>query len=49
VIKNFEKALHQEDVPSFLQKIRTLEDAEHADKWGRKQQAKYWRVLSSCP
>jgi len=40
VIKNFEKALHQVDVPSFLQKIRTLEDAEHADKWGRKQASK---------
>ena len=35
VIKDFEKALHQVDVPSFLRKIRTLEDAEHADKWGR--------------
>jgi len=40
VIKNFEKALHQVDVPSFLRKIRTLEDAEHADKWGRKQASK---------
>ena len=40
VIKDFEKALHQVDVPSFLQKIRTLEDAEHADKWGRKQARK---------
>ena len=40
VIKDFEKTLHQEDVPSFLQKIRTLEDAEHADKWGRKQASK---------
>jgi len=40
VIKDFEKALHQVDVPSFLQKIRTLEDAEHADKWGRKQASK---------
>jgi len=40
VINNFEKALHQVDVPSFLQKIRTLEDAEHADKWGRKQASK---------
>ena len=40
VINNFEKALHQVDVPSFLRKIRTLEDAEHADKWGRKQASK---------
>ena len=40
VIKSFEKALHQVDVPSFLRKIRTLEDAEHADKWGRKQASK---------
>jgi len=40
VIKNFEKALHQVDVPSFLRKIRTLEDAEHADKWGSKQASK---------
>ena len=40
VIKDFEKALHQVDVPSFLQKICTLEDAEHADKWGRKQASK---------
>ena len=40
VIKDFEKALHQVDVPSFLRKIRTLEDAEHADKWGRKQARK---------
>lgn len=40
VIKDFEKVLHQVDVPSFLQKIRTLEDAEHADKWGRKQASK---------
>ncbi len=40
VIKDFEKALHQVDVPSFLQKIHTLEDAEHADKWGRKQASK---------
>jgi len=40
VIKNFEKALHQVDVPSFLRKIRTLEDAEHADKWGRKHASK---------
>jgi 1-deoxy-D-xylulose-5-phosphate reductoisomerase len=40
VIKGFEKALHQVDVPSFLRKIRTLEDAEHADKWGRKQASK---------
>ena len=40
VIKDFEKALHQVDVPSFLWKIRTLEDAEHADKWGRKQASK---------
>ena len=40
VIKDFEKALHQVDVPSFLRKIRTLEDAEHADKWGRKQASK---------
>jgi len=40
VIKDFETALHQVDVPSFLQKIRTLEDAEHADKWGRKQASK---------
>jgi len=40
VIKDFEKALHQVDVPSFLQKISTLEDAEHADKWGRKQASK---------
>jgi hypothetical protein len=40
VIKDFEKALHQVDVPSFLRKICTLEDAEHADKWGRKQASK---------
>lgn len=40
VIKDFEKALNQVDVPSFLWKIRTLEDAEHADKWGRKQASK---------
>ena len=40
VIKDFEKALHQIDVPPFLQKICTLEDAEHADKWGRKQASK---------
>ena len=40
VIKDFEKALHQVDSPSFLQKISTLEDAEHADKWGRKQASK---------
>ena len=40
VIKDFEKVLHQVDVPSFLQIIRTLEDAEHADKWGRKQASK---------
>ena len=40
VIKNFEKALHQVDVPSLLQKIRTLEDEENADKWGRKQASK---------
>jgi len=40
VIKDFEKALHQVNVPSFLRKIRTLEDAEHADKWGRKQASK---------
>ena len=40
VIKDFEKALHQVDVPSFLRKIHTLEDAEHADKWGRKQASK---------
>ena len=40
VIKDFEKALLHVDVPSFLQKIRTLEDAEHADKWGRKQASK---------
>ena len=40
VIKNFEKAVYQVDVPSFLRKIRTLEDAEHADKWGRKQASK---------
>ena len=40
VIKGFEKALHQVDVPSFLRKICTLEDAEHADKWGRKQASK---------
>ena len=40
VIKDFEKALLQVDVPSFLQKISTLEDAEHADKWGRKQASK---------
>ncbi|RTZ87653.1 MAG: 1-deoxy-D-xylulose-5-phosphate reductoisomerase [SAR324 cluster bacterium] len=40
VIKDFEKALHQVDVPSFLRRIRTLEDAEHADKWGRKQASK---------
>jgi len=40
VINNFEKALHQVDVPSFLRKICTLEDAEHADKWGRKQASK---------
>ena len=40
VIKDFEKALHQVDVPSFLWKILTLEDAEHADKWGRKQASK---------
>ena len=40
VIKDFEKALHQVDVPFFLRKIRTLEDAEHADKWGRKQASK---------
>ena len=40
VIKDFEKALHQVDVPPFLQKICTLEDAEHADKWGRKQASK---------
>ena len=40
VIKNFEKALNQIDVPSFLRKIHTLEDAEHADKWGRKQASK---------
>ena len=40
VIKDFEKALHQVDVPPFLRKIRTLEDAEHADKWGRKQASK---------
>ena len=41
VIKDFEKALHQVDVPPFLQEnISTLEDAEHADKWGRKQASK---------
>ena len=40
VIKDFEKALQQVDVPSFLRKICTLEDAEHADKWGRKQASK---------
>ena len=40
VIKDFEKALHQVHVPSFLRKICTLEDAEHADKWGRKQASK---------
>ena len=40
VIKEFEKALHQVDVPPFLRKICTLEDAEHADKWGRKQASK---------
>jgi 1-deoxy-D-xylulose-5-phosphate reductoisomerase len=40
VIKDFEKALLHVDVPSFLQKISTLEDAEHADKWGRKQASK---------
>jgi len=40
VIKDFEKVLHQVDVPSFLRKIRTLEDAEYADKWGRKQASK---------
>jgi 1-deoxy-D-xylulose-5-phosphate reductoisomerase len=40
VIKDFEKALHQVDVPSFLRKIRSLEDAKHADKWGRKQASK---------
>ncbi len=40
VIKDFEKALHQVDVPPFLRKICTLEDAEHADKWGRKQASK---------
>ena len=40
VIKDFEKVLHQVDVPFFLRKIRTLEDAEHADKWGRKQASK---------
>ena len=40
VIKDFEKVLHQVDVPSFLRKISTLEDAEHADKWGRKQASK---------
>jgi len=40
VIKGFEKDLHQVDVPSFLRKICTLEDAEHADKWGRKQASK---------
>ncbi|MBT5833801.1 MAG: 1-deoxy-D-xylulose-5-phosphate reductoisomerase [Deltaproteobacteria bacterium] len=40
VIKDFEKALGQVEVPSFLQKISTLEDAEHADKWGRKQASK---------
>ena len=40
VIKDFEKVLHQVDVPSFLQKISRLEDAEHADKWGRKQASK---------
>ena len=40
VIKDFEKALHQIDVPPFLRKICTLEDAEHADKWGRKQASK---------
>ena len=40
VINNFEKALHRVNAPSFLRKIRTLEDAEHADKWGRKQASK---------
>ncbi len=40
VIKGLEKDLHQVDVPSFLRKICTLEDAEHADKWGRKQASK---------
>jgi len=40
VIKGFEKDLHQVDAPSFLRKICTLEDAEHADKWGRKQARK---------
>jgi len=40
VIKDFDKALHQVDVPSFLRKISTLEDAEYADKWGRKQASK---------
>jgi len=40
VIKDFEKALHQVDVPPFLRKICTLEDAEHADKWGRNQASK---------
>jgi len=40
VIKGFEKELHQVDAPSFLRKICTLEDAEHADKWGRKQASK---------
>ena len=40
VIKDFEKALGQVEVPSFLQKISTLEDAEHADKWGSKQASK---------
>ena len=44
VIKDFEKALGQVEVPSFLQKISTLEDAEHADKWGRKQAS---RILES--
>ena len=40
VIKDFEKALHQVDVTPFLRKICTLEDAEHADKWGRNQASK---------
>ena len=40
VIKDFEKALHQVDVPPFLREICTLDDAEHADKWGRKQASK---------
>ncbi len=44
VIKDFEKALGQVEVPSFLQKISTLEDAEHADKWGSKQAS---RILES--